>query len=80
MKDKWRRMSRRDLQAAMAVERQRIAEVEGKDFGAVRTREHEAVIDEIASELSRREITRYTAIAAVTGVIAALASIAAMFI
>ncbi len=79
MKDKWRRMSSRDLRSAMDAARRAVAEVHKLQNPTAAQVEnvHEAEIDDIAAELSRRAITRYTAIAAVAGTVAAIASLVA---
>lgn len=81
MKDKWRRMSTRELRAAMVEARQAM---EKASYGlgpsaSIAHREAETSADDIAAELSRREITHYTAVAAVAGALAAIGAWIAVF-
>jgi hypothetical protein len=81
MRDEWRRMGRRDLLSVLEKERAALTKLRSMESAAAGSTEHFHAhnIDQISDELSRRQITLYTAVAAVTGAIAAVAGIAALF-
>jgi hypothetical protein len=74
MRDKWRRMKRRDLMEALKAERAKI-DAEKGSYASLVAREYEAKIDEIMVELSRRDLTLYAGVGAVAAVVAAVASV-----